>query len=199
MDNPYLDSGPDARKAAYLVALSHHGLYIQAACDIGISPSTATGWRKNDPVFSHACREALEHATERFEHEAIRRGVKGVDEPVIHQGRLQYEMEPVLDEDGQFVRNELTNEPRMRVVKDPETGKPVPLTVKKYSDGILGKVLEANVQKYARLNKVELSGPGGGPVQTEESPLVIARRIAFALSVGLREKQRLEAAGEDMV
>lgn len=196
MDNPYLQAGSDARKAAYLVALSHSGLYYEAAEEAGIAPGTADTWRRKDPLFLQACREALEHANERFESEAIRRGVKGVDEPVIHQGRLQYEMEPVLDEEGMPVLAS-NGEPLLRVVKD-EHGRPVRLTVKKYSDALLGKVLEANVKKYARLNKVELSGPDGGPMQSEETPLTAARKIAFALAMGLREKQRAEETGEDM-
>ena len=193
MDNPYLQAGPDARKAAYLVALSHSGLYYEAAEEAGIAPSTADGWRRKDPLFLQACREALEHATERFEAEAIRRGVRGIDEPVIHQGRLQYEMEPVLDDEGQPVLG-ADGEPQLRLVTD-ETGRPVRLTIKKYSDALLGKVLEANVAKYARLNKVEVTGSGGGPVVVEESPLAAARKIAFALAVGLREKQRLDLLG----
>lgn len=199
MDNPYLQAGTDARKAAYLVALSHHGLYIQAAEDIGIAPGTASNWRKQDALFVEACRGAIEHSAERFEREAIRRGVEGVDEPIVHQGRFSYLYEPVTTEAGEPVLGEDGN-PLMQIVRDPHTGAPRLATVKKYSDPLLAKVLEANSKKYARLSKVELSGPDGKPIQTEDmDPIAAARKIAFALTLGLRAKQQAEASGEDMV
>jgi AcrR family transcriptional regulator len=49
-------------------------------------------------------------------------------------------------------------------------------------------------KKYG--DKIEHTGPEGGPIQTEEvlSPRELARRIAFALSIGLKDAQSANPA-----
>lgn len=67
--------------------------------------------------------------------EALRRAVHGVDEPLVSMGKL------VRDAQGQ------------------------PLTIKRYSDTLLIKLLATRHPKYKEARRVELTGPGGGPVQ----------------------------------
>ncbi len=64
-----------------------------------------------------------------------------------------------------------------------------------YSDSLLALMLKAKRKReYGDASKVELSGPDGGPIKTEETPTAIGRKIAFALAVAMRDKDK--AAGE---
>jgi hypothetical protein len=51
-----------------------------------------------------------------------------------------------------------------------------------------------------RLRRAELTGPGGGAIQTEDvsepGKLDFARRVAFILGQGLKAKQALEGVGQ---
>jgi hypothetical protein len=64
-----------------------------------------------------------------------------------------------------------------------------------YSDTLMALLLKGNKPEKFDRRQVELTGPGGGPVQIDEPPNQIARKIAFALAIGLRQ----QAAGEPPV
>lgn len=58
---------------------------------------------------------------------------------------------------------------------------------RQFSDSLLLAMLKAKRRReYGDTSKLELTGADGGPVQVEESPIVAARKIAFALALGLR-------------
>jgi len=59
--------------------------------------------------------------------------------------------------------------------------------LQEYSDSLLGKMLEANSKKYARAQRVELANAEGATFKVEQSPTVIARKLAFALALGLQK------------
>jgi hypothetical protein len=64
-----------------------------------------------------------------------------------------------------------------------------------YSDSLLALMLKAKrAREYGDKSKVELTGADGGPIKTEETPTAIGRKIAFALAVAMRDKDK--AAGE---
>ena len=91
--------------------------YLTEACKIaGVGIRTVYDWRESDEVFSQAYEAAKQQADEVYleelRKEVKRRGLHGVEEPVIYGGK-----------------------PRM--VKDPVTGKMVPLTVRRFSDNLL--------------------------------------------------------------
>lgn len=72
-------------------------------------------------------------------------------------------------------------------------------TEKQYSDTLLLAMLKAKRRReYGDSSKVELSGPDGGPVAIEETPTQIARKIAFALALGLRNKEQQLEDGTDL-
>jgi len=58
-----------------------------AAKKIGITSVSLYAARKRDEDFSLAWEEAYEQGTDLLEKEAERRAIKGVKEPVFHQGR----------------------------------------------------------------------------------------------------------------
>jgi hypothetical protein len=64
-----------------------------------------------------------------------------------------------------------------------------------WSDSLLLALLKAKrPQQYGDASRIQLTGAEGGPVKIEESPTAIGRRIAYALAVALRDKDK--AAGE---
>lgn len=74
---------------------------------------------------------------------------------------------------------------------------------RQFSDSLLALMLKAKRRReYGDTSKVELTGADGGPVQVEESPIVAARKIAFALALGLRAAEETTspelANGEDL-
>lgn len=167
----------DARKDIFLQALAEHGVISRAAEVAGVTDRTAYYWRKKDPAFIEYWDYALAKYADKLEEEAHRRAVAGVPEPVVYKGRLAYREEPVTNPDGTLALGE-DGQPIMRQTA-------TPLTVTKYSDALLVKLLEANNRKYQQARKVELTGADGGPIQVEHSPLETARKIAFALQQGL--------------
>jgi hypothetical protein len=60
----------------------------EAAKAAGIGRRTAYEWRDDNPEFAAAWHEAEQEAADRLEREAWRRGVEGVDKPVIHKGMI---------------------------------------------------------------------------------------------------------------
>lgn len=72
-------------------------------------------------------------------------------------------------------------------------------TEKQYSDSLLLAMLKAKRKReYGDASKIELTGADGGPVQVEETPTQIARKIAFALALGLRAATQQAADGSDL-
>ena len=165
-------------KPAYLAALRQVPV-IKHACEAaGIDRTTA--WRaRDDEAFAEAEREAMEEGIDRAEAEAFRRGVVGFEEPVIDKGRLSYRYEryEVEDIDGR-------KEERWRMTLD-EHGQPIPLTVRKHSDAMLGLVLKGRRKKvYA--DRTELTGPEGAPMVIDETAK--AARVAQLLALAQQRK-----------
>jgi hypothetical protein len=72
-------------------------------------------------------------------------------------------------------------------------------TEKQYSDSLLALMLKAKRRReYGDSSKVELTGADGGPVQIEDNPLQSARKIAFALALGLRAAAEQPDDGSDL-
>lgn len=165
-------------KPAYLAALRQVPV-IKHACEAaGIDRTTA--WRaREDEEFAKAEQEAMEEGIDRAEAEAFRRGVVGFEEPVIDKGRLAYRYEryEIEDIDGH-------KEEKYRLMLD-EHGQPIPLTVRKHSDAMLGLVLKGRRKKvYA--DRTELTGPEGTPVVVDETAK--AARVAQLLALAQQRK-----------
>jgi hypothetical protein len=163
-------------KPAFLAALRELPVIAHACKAVDIERSTAYRAREADEGFAKAWDEAQEDGIDRAEQEAFRRGVVGFEEPVIDKGRLAYRYERYLDDDGAE---------HYRLLLD-DHGQPVPLTVRKHSDMLLGLVLKGRRKKvYA--DRTELTGPEGGPVQQIDETAKAAR-VAQLLALAQQRK-----------
>lgn len=95
--------------------------------------------------FHEAWEAALEIGNDYLEQEAQRRAVEGYNEPVVHKG-IQA-----------FVRDATTGELELD-----ENGKPIPLTIRRYSDRLLEVLLKARrPEKFRENMKIEAEVTGG--------------------------------------
>jgi hypothetical protein len=163
-------------KPAFLAALRELPVIKHACAAVGVDRSTAWRARQSDEAFSEAWDEAMEEGIDRAEAEAFRRGVVGFEEPVIDKGRLAYRYERYVDDDGVE---------HYRLLLD-DNGQPIPLTVRKHSDAMLGLVLKGRRKKvYA--DRTELTGPEGGPVQQIDETAKAAR-LAQLMAIAQQRK-----------
>lgn len=137
-------------KPAFLAALRELPVIAHACKAVDIERSTAYRAREADEGFAKAWDEAQEDGIDRAEQEAFRRGVVGFEEPVIDKGRLAYRYERYLDDDGAE---------HYRLLLD-DHGQPIPLTVRKHSDALLGLVLKGR-RKSVYAERKELTGADG--------------------------------------
>ena len=143
-----------AKKDAFLNAFGLIGTVSAAARATGVARQTHYDWMKIKEYAEAFARKTIE-AAERLEEEARRRAVAGVDRPLTYQGQITM----VRDQNG-------------KPILDPNTGKQQPVTVKDYSDTLLIFLMKgAMPQKYR--DKIEHSGPRGGPIPIEGTILVI--------------------------
>lgn len=162
----------------FLKALAASGVVARACQAAGVSRGAVERARKTDADFSAAFDDAMEDALDFAEEELWRRAVHGDENPVIHQGRLCFDIlrdengNPVLDEDG-----------------NPQRGEQ--LTVRKYSDSLLQFLLQGR-RKGVFANRTELTGADGAALG-EMDEQARAARIAQIIETA---KGR-QADGED--
>lgn len=137
-------------KPAFLAALREMPVVAHACKAVDIERSTAYRAREADEGFAKAWDAAMEDGIDRAEQEAFRRGVVGFEEPVVDKGRLAYRYERYEDEEGAE---------HYRLLLD-EHGQPIPLTVRKHSDMLLGLVLKGR-RKSVYAERKELTGADG--------------------------------------
>lgn len=112
---------------------------ISFACEYaGISRKTAYQWREKDSQFADQWEQAVDRAKDIARSSIYQRGILGWNETVVSMGQLVYEMEPVLDKDGNQVYEK--NKPKMR------RGKPI--TLHKWSDSLAALYAKANLPEY---------------------------------------------------
>lgn len=196
----------EVRDAQFLEVLGQTGQPSTAARAIGVS--SASNYHKKrakDPDFAARWQAAIDEFAARIESEAFRRAVQGVTRPVLHQGNLTYLYET--DKHGRVIydlfdvgdKDPKTGEAVLTKVARPqlnEDGTHKFLTLTEYSDSLLGLMLKAKCVGYK--DKVEISNAPGEVFKTEETPIQIARQVAFALALGLKQAERLQASGEDL-
>lgn len=171
-------------KPPYLAALREMPVVAHACKAVGIERSTAYRAREADEDFAKAWDEAMEEGVDRAEQEAFRRGVVGFEEPVIDKGRLAYQYERYLDEEG-------VEHYRIRL---DEHGQPIPLTVRKHSDTMLSLVLKGRRKKvYA--DRTELTGPEGGDLKVVDETAKAAR-VAQLLAIAQARKADADQFGD---
>ena len=74
------------RQQKFLDALRETCNITVAAQAIGVSTTTISKYRKEDPLFEERFKEAMEEGVDLLEHEAHRRAFQGVEEPVFYKG-----------------------------------------------------------------------------------------------------------------
>lgn len=155
-------------KPAFLAALREMPV-LRHGCDVtGVHRTTVHKAREADPEFDKAVEQALEDGVDKAEQEAFRRAVVGVDEPVIHQGRLMLRYQH--DENGQPL---LDANGRPVPVRDAD-GAPVPFTVRKHSDALLALLLKGR-RKQVYAERRELTGKDGADLPPAQ--IVIATGV----------------------
>jgi hypothetical protein len=152
---------------------------VQHACDaVGILRCTAYRARISDKDFAEAWEDAMEAGVDEAEREAFRRAVQGYEEPVIYQGIVS--QTALRDAKGEVVRDAAGE-----IVA-------VPLTVRKYSDALMGLILKGRRKKvYA--DRTELTGADGGALaMTDET----ARAARLSQLLALAQARKASAAPE---
>lgn len=159
-------------KPVVLAALREVPILGHAAKAAGIDRITVWRARESDEEFAKAYDDAMEQGIDRAEQEAFRRAVQGYEEPVIDKGRLAYAYERYVDEEGKEGYRPLLD----------ANGQPIPLTVRKHSDQLLGLILKGRRKKvYA--DRTELTGADGGPMQ--QAQVIIATGVPVDDADGL--------------
>lgn len=141
----------EARKAAFLRAFALTGNVSEAARQADIDRTTPYGWRDADQDFAAAWEVAEQESIDRLELEARRRAHDGVERLKVSGGKV--------------------------VTYTTEDGREVPIVEREYSDTLMVLLLKAHrPEKYRERSSMEVSGPGGGPIEsrTEVSPELVA-------------------------
>jgi len=179
------------RYELFLAELAKDGIVSRATRVAGLDRSHTYQRRLRNPEFAQAWSDAIDTATDALEEEARRRAIEGHLEPVIYQGNVTYLYRR--DADGHVLLDEYGKP----ILDLDERGQPKVLTVRKPSDVLMALFLKAKRKEFADHQKVELTGADGAPVQIEETPLVAARKIAFALALGLQNAPAAAGLADD--
>lgn len=171
----------------FLSHLAKCGIVARACEAASVTRARVMAMKARDADFAAAFEDAMEQAIDGAEAEAWRRGVEGYSEPLTHQGRISYVQERYTADDGTTqYRDALDN-----------SGNPIPVTIRKFSDPLLALVLKGR-RKSVFADRTELTGADGGAVKIDSAKK--AERIAalFAMAKARRdEAAQLEAmAGE---
>lgn len=76
------------KRGIYLEALAKYGTIADACRVAGISTTTAARHEKRDPEFRSLCRAARARVSAGLETLAWERGVTGIDEEIVHHGKV---------------------------------------------------------------------------------------------------------------
>lgn len=175
-------------KPIFLQALRTVPVVTHAATAAGIERSTAWRARQENEQFAQDWDDAMEAGIDRAEQEAFRRAVVGFEEPVVHQGRLQFLYERYEEEDVNGVKTE-----KWRMVLD-DKGQPIPLTTRKHSDALLAMYLKGRRKKvYA--DRTELTGAEGGDLKVVDETAKAAR-VAQLMALAQQRKADADQFGD---
>jgi hypothetical protein len=180
-----------AQVTAFLDAVRKLGKIAPAARRVGVSASTIYAAKAKDADLAAAIEAAQEECYDDLEVALVERARDGHREVVIHQGQVQWQTEPILDDEGAVALDE-NGRVRQRLALGPD-GRPQPLYVLKPSDSNLQFAL----RHYRRfVERTELTGANGAPLVPEESPADQAKRIAFALALGLKAAKQAKSVAD---
>lgn len=124
------------RKAEWLSIIRECGKRAVANVRLGVHRSTIEKHLRNDQDFREEFEDAMQFFRESLVSEAVRRGVRGVSEPVFSRGRRALDIHPD-DADRIDELIEKGIEPRT-----------IPATIRRYSDSLLHALLKANHPEF---------------------------------------------------
>lgn len=132
----------------FLEEFAVHGNISLACRAASIDRKSVYRWKEKSETFLFRYNFAFEEAKDNIRAEIYRRGHDGVEEPLLSQGQLVYEYEPVLDKHGEQVKD--------------EKGKPAwkrgrQMTVRKYSDTLLIFQAKMLMPEYREKQQVDVN------------------------------------------
>jgi len=151
----------------FLDAYRNIGIIRAALHESNLDRSTVDAWRKKDAQFAEAFAEARQDAGDILVLEAYRRGVEGIEEPLINNGRIVTKRVPVVDRDGMEVYG--PDGKRLYIEQ--------PVTVRKYSDRMLELLLRAGVAEFAAIQQHQVSGRIDGEVTVTHRAVFLMPKI----------------------
>ena len=169
------------KKTAFLGAYTICASIRHAAKAAHVNPRRHYEWMREDAAYLALFKQAQTEAAQSLEDEASYRAMVGVFEPNVYQGRWlypqeQYEIEPAS-----------RNKPAEMGWRDVPGSKPLGLWKK--SDALLMFRLRGEYpEKYRPYGSVELTGPGGGPIEIVERLQAARARVRAARQPAEAEK-----------
>lgn len=122
---------------------------VSLACDKAhISRDTAYRWKKGNEAFSHAWDTAVERCRDIARGSIYQRGIIGWNEPLVSMGQPVYEIEPMLDDEGN---------PMVDSKGRPMTKRGTLLTIHKWSDSLAALYAKANLPEYKDKPQVNIN------------------------------------------
>lgn len=161
------------KKTAFLGAYTICASIRHAAKAAHVNPRRHYEWMRADAAYLALFKQAQTEAAQSLEDEASYRAMVGVFEPNVYQGRWlypqeEYEIEPAS-----------RNKPAEMGYRDVPGSKPLGLWKK--SDALLMFRLRGEYpEKYRPYGSVELTGPGGGPIEIVERLQAARARVRAA-------------------
>jgi hypothetical protein len=158
------------KKPAFLAAFRVCASLTEAAAAVGIDRGQHYDWLRKDAKYAAAFDAAKVEAGQSLEDEAVSRARVGVYEPNIFKGQFVYPREEYVIEEAQPAREAVFGVDAQPAVPAVTAWRDVPgappLGVWKKSDGLMMFLLRGFMpQKYRQQGSLELSGPGGGPIE----------------------------------
>lgn len=162
------------KKPAFLKAFVVCASITDAAAAIGIDRSMHYEWLRKDAKYVKAFAAAEIQAAQTLEDAAIRWAMKGIFEPTIYQGEFCYEQEPktlcTLPDGREVLEQDLPVDLKAVDIQSRRTiyvsnGRMI--GVWRRSEGLMGKLLTAaKPEKYRQNVAAEVTGAGGGPIES---------------------------------
>lgn len=163
------------KKPAFLKAYIATASLTEAAKACKIDRTLHYQWLENDPEYARAFEQARKQAGQTLEDDAVHWARVGVFEPLVYQGSFCYAQREVKLHtlpDGREVRDEqLPANPEDLAAMEIVSTRTVteaygpPLGIFRRSEGLMSRLLKAFMpDRYG--DRTELTGPGGGPVES---------------------------------
>lgn len=125
------------RQQQWLDALAQCGQRSIACTKVGVHRGTVENLLRKSPDFRQRFEDAMLQFREGLVGEAVRRGVKGIDEPIYSRGRRALDIHPEdADKLGELRQKGI--EPRL-----------IPASIRRYSDTLLTQLLKAYNQQFS--------------------------------------------------